>query len=58
MVQNNTFKHLEWPSQKHTDLNPTEMLWQDLKHAVHAERPTTVTELKQFCKEERNKIPP
>lgn len=58
MVQNNTFKHLEWPSQKHTDLNPTEMLWQDLKHAVHARRPTTVTELKQFCKEDQDKIPP
>ncbi|MGH0175353.1 UNVERIFIED_CONTAM: hypothetical protein FKN15_070513 [Acipenser sinensis] len=34
------------------------MLWQDLKRAVHAQKPTIVTELKQFCMEEWAKIPP
>ena len=54
---NKKFKVLEWPSQS-PDLNPIEMLWQDLKQAVHARKPKNVTELKQFCMEEWAKIPP
>lgn len=42
---------LEWPSQS-PDLDLIEMLWKDLKWAVHAMKPTNITELKQFCKEE------
>ena len=51
--QKNKMKVLEWPSQ-----SPIEMLWRDLKHAVHAWKPSNVAELKQFCKEKWAKIPP
>ena len=47
---------MEWPSQS-PDLNPIEMLWRDLKKAVHARKPSNVAELEQFCKE-WVKIPP
>ncbi len=39
-------------------LNLIEMLWHDLKQSFHAWKPSNVAELKQFCKEERAKIPP
>ncbi|MGH0158770.1 UNVERIFIED_CONTAM: hypothetical protein FKN15_044380 [Acipenser sinensis] len=55
-LQKMKFHVLEWPSQS-LDLNPIEMLWQDLKQAVHARKPSNVTELKQFCKEDWAKIP-
>ena len=48
---------MEWPSQS-PDLNPIEMLWHDLKRAVHTRHPKNITELKQFRKEEWSKIPP
>ncbi len=48
---------LEWPSQS-PDLNPIEMLWHDLKKAVHARKPSNVAELQQFCQDEWAKIPP
>ncbi|XP_041663058.1 polycystic kidney disease protein 1-like 2 [Cheilinus undulatus] len=38
------------------DLNPTGMLWNDLKRAVHTRQ--NMGELKKFCKEEWSKIPP
>ena len=44
-------KVLEWPGQ-HPALNPIDVLWYDLKQAVHARKPSNVAELKQFCKEE------
>ncbi|KAF7656731.1 hypothetical protein LDENG_00036710 [Lucifuga dentata] len=50
-------KVLEQPSQS-PDLNPIEMLWQDLKRTVHARKPSNVAELKQICKEEWDNIPP
>ncbi|KAF7641491.1 hypothetical protein LDENG_00280010 [Lucifuga dentata] len=34
------------------------MLWQNLKWAAHAQKPSNVAELKQFCREEWNNIPP
>lgn len=40
------------------DQNPIEMLWQDPKKAAHARKPSNVTELQQFCKDERANIPP
>uniref|UniRef100_A0AAY4AL84 Tc1-like transposase DDE domain-containing protein n=1 Tax=Denticeps clupeoides TaxID=299321 RepID=A0AAY4AL84_9TELE len=46
-----------WPSQS-PDLNPIEMLWHDLKKAVHARKPSNKAELQQFCKDEWAKIPP
>ncbi|KAF7652588.1 hypothetical protein LDENG_00094910 [Lucifuga dentata] len=53
----NKKKVLEQPSQS-PDWDPIEMLWQNLKWAVCAQNPSNVVELKQFCKEEWNKIPP
>ncbi|KAF7643331.1 hypothetical protein LDENG_00241500 [Lucifuga dentata] len=50
-------KVLEWPSQS-PDINPIEMLWHDLKQAIHARKSSSVAELKQFCKEEWAKITP
>lgn len=47
---------LDWPSQS-PDLNPIEMLWRDLKRAVHARRPSNLSQLTAFCKEEWAKIP-
>ncbi|KAI4895768.1 hypothetical protein NFI96_024067, partial [Prochilodus magdalenae] len=56
-LKKNKVKTLEWPSQR-PDLNPIEMLWHDLKKAVHAGKPTDVAELQQFCKDGVAKIPP
>ncbi len=56
-LKKNKMKTLEWPSQS-PDLNPIEMLWHDLKKAVHALKPSNVAELQQFCQDERAKIPP
>lgn len=46
---------LEWPSQS-PDLNPIEMLWGDLKQAVHARNPSNISQLKEFCIEEWGKL--
>ncbi|KAI3357464.1 hypothetical protein L3Q82_015503 [Scortum barcoo] len=46
---------LEWPSQS-PDLNPIEMLWGDLKRAVHARNPSNISQLKEFCIEEWSKL--
>ncbi|KAK3562781.1 hypothetical protein QTP86_008381 [Hemibagrus guttatus] len=56
-LNKNKMKTLEWPSQS-PDLNPIEMLWHDLKKVVHAQKPSNVAELQQFCKDEWAKIPP
>ncbi len=50
-LKKNKIKTLEWPSQS-PDLNPIEMLWHDLKKAVHARKPSNVAELQQFCQDE------
>ena len=56
-LKSNTFEVWERPSQS-PDLIPMEMMWKDLKRAVHAWKPTNVAELKQFCIQEWAKIPP
>ncbi len=33
------------------DFNPTEMLWKDVKQAVHMRKLTNITEMKWFCTE-------
>ncbi len=48
---------MEWPSQS-PDLNPFEMLWHDIKKAVHARKPSNVAELLQFFQDEWAKMPP
>ncbi len=57
LLKKNKMKVLEWPNQS-PDLNPIEMLWHDLKQSIHARKPSSVAEWKQFCKEEWAKIPP
>jgi len=47
---------LYWPSQS-PDLKPIEMLWLDLKWAVHARCPSDRSQLAEFFKEEWEKIP-
>ncbi|KAF7650410.1 hypothetical protein LDENG_00126420 [Lucifuga dentata] len=60
MQQDNDPKHTRKSTSEcqSPDLNPIEMLWHDLKQAVHARKPSNVAELKQFCKEEWAKITP
>uniref|UniRef100_A0A8C5M8F6 Tc1-like transposase DDE domain-containing protein n=1 Tax=Leptobrachium leishanense TaxID=445787 RepID=A0A8C5M8F6_9ANUR len=41
-------KVLEWPSQS-PDLNQIEILWSDLKRAVHRRWPHNLTDLDCFC---------
>ena len=47
---------MEWLSQS-PDLNPIEILWYDLKIAVHQRNPSNLKELEQFYLEEWEKIP-
>ncbi|KAF7645015.1 hypothetical protein LDENG_00211660 [Lucifuga dentata] len=56
-LQKKRIKILSWPSQS-PDLNPIEMLWRDLKAAVHQRKPSNLTQLKQYCVEEWAKISP
>ena len=48
---------LEWPSQS-PDMNPIENLWRELKLNVQKRGPRNITELKEICTEEWNRIPP
>lgn len=49
----NNWRKVKWtlgcPWQS-SDLDPTEMLWHDLENAVHAQNPSSVTQLQRFCK--------
>jgi len=54
-MQRNKYNVLEWPTQS-PDLNIIENVWCDLKRAVHACKPSNLTELEIFCKEEWSKI--
>ena len=46
-------RRVESPGQS-PDLNPLEMLWRDLKRAIHMRCPRNIAELKQFCNEDRS----
>ena len=37
---------------------PIEILWHDLKRAVHSRHPNNISELTWFCKDKWSKIPP
>ena len=50
-------KYVFWSGPVSPDLNLIEMLWHDLKRAVHTRHPKNIAELQQFCKEEWSKIP-
>lgn len=39
------------------DINPTEMLWKDLRQAVPANKSANMSEFKLFCEKEWAKIP-
>ncbi len=56
-LKKDKIKVLEWLSQS-PDLNPIEMLWHDVKQSIHARKQSNVAELKQFCKEQWDKIAP
>uniref|UniRef100_A0A8C5DP94 Transposase n=1 Tax=Gouania willdenowi TaxID=441366 RepID=A0A8C5DP94_GOUWI len=56
-MQRNKYNILEWPSQS-PDLNIIENVWCALKRAVHARKPSNLTELEMICREEWSKIPP
>uniref|UniRef100_A0A3B3R2T1 Tc1-like transposase DDE domain-containing protein n=1 Tax=Paramormyrops kingsleyae TaxID=1676925 RepID=A0A3B3R2T1_9TELE len=56
-LQQNKIRLLEWPSQS-PNLNPIEMLWHDLKRAIHTRHPKNIATLKQFCEEKWSKITP
>ncbi len=56
-LKKNKSKVLERLSQS-PDLNLIEMVSHDIKQSIYARKPSTVAELKQFCKEEWAKTPP
>jgi transposase len=56
-LQQKKIRLLEWPSPS-PDLNSIDMLWHDLKRAVHTRHAKNIAELKPFFKEEWSKIPP
>jgi transposase len=53
--QSKRIRVMDWPSQS-PDLNPIEMLWHDLKMAVHARKPSNLRELAAYCHEEWARI--
>lgn len=48
---------LESPSQS-PDLNPVEMLWNDLKSVIHPPHPKNMGELRHFWKDEWSNVSP
>lgn len=49
-LKKNKTKILDWLSQSQ-DLNPIEMLWKELKRAVHDQKPSNVAELTLFWRD-------
>lgn len=53
--KNKKWRVLEWPTQS-PDLNPFEMLWSDLKQAVHERNFSNISQLKELCVEKWGKL--
>ncbi|KAF2348339.1 hypothetical protein FHG87_020907 [Trinorchestia longiramus] len=52
------YKHLEWPSGHSPDMNTVENLWRELKLKIQKRGPNNITELREICIGEWNKITP
>ena len=50
-----TIKILEWPSQS-PDLNPIELLWEEMNRCIKKKRPTSLETLEQTTREVWNEI--
>lgn len=57
MRKNEAQRYIKSTTPRQSGFNPTEMLWPDLKQAIHAQTPSSVAESK-FCKEKWVEIPP
>lgn len=57
MTKNEAQRYIESMTPSQSGFNPTEMLWPDLKQAIHAQNPFSVAE-SRFCKEKWEEIPP
>uniref|UniRef100_A0A9J8DJ06 Tc1-like transposase DDE domain-containing protein n=1 Tax=Cyprinus carpio carpio TaxID=630221 RepID=A0A9J8DJ06_CYPCA len=56
-LKRNKVHTLDWPSQS-PDINSVEMLWLDLKHAIHARCPSNLSQLSQsFARRSGQKSP-
>jgi transposase len=56
-VDNGTLKLLDWPSQS-PDLNPIELLWEEMDRRIKKKRPTSLNDLEAIAREVWREITP